>query len=42
MTMYGSELLDWWNHAFQDMKDDGTFGRLCHSSATRHGKKQIN
>ena len=39
MTMYGSDLLDWWNHAFLDLKHDGTFRRLCISSARIHGMK---
>ena len=38
MTMYGSELLGWWNTAFMDMKHDGSFRRLCQTAARVHGK----
>ena len=41
MAMVGSEVIDWWNAAFQGMKDDGSFRQLCVRAIREHGEPYL-
>ncbi|KAI0226235.1 hypothetical protein LSAT2_023120 [Lamellibrachia satsuma] len=37
MAHYGSDVIDWWNKAFQELKDTGKYETLCERAAVDHG-----
>lgn len=39
MTHYGSELLDWWNPAFQQLQQNGQYTKLCEEGKKKHGSR---
>ena len=38
MAHYGSDVIDWWNKAFQEMKENGKYKKLCEKSSLTHGE----
>merc|ERR1712150_141285 len=39
MARYGDDVLEWWDKAFEEMKDEGEYRRLCMSAERKHGGK---
>jgi len=37
MVRYGDELLNWWNQAFDELRESGEYHRLCQSAKRKHG-----
>ncbi len=42
MCNYGSELIDWWNKAFHEMQQDGSFREVCVKAIREHGEISTN
>ncbi len=42
MAMQLAPVIDWWNDAFQSMKEDGSFRRLCERAERVHGGQSVN
>lgn len=42
MTHYGSYLVDWWNDAFQELRDNGHYERLCQRAQSAHGRNNYH
>ena len=38
MAHYGSDVIDWWNKAFQEMKENGKYKKMCETSSLTHGE----
>jgi len=37
MTRYGSEVINWWNHAYEELHDSGDFRKLCVKAEDAYG-----
>ena len=38
MTHYGSDVLNWWDKAFDELVDSGEFMHLCRRASKTHGE----
>ena len=39
MARYGDPVIEWWNHAFEEVVESGEYDLLCDAAHKRHGKR---
>ncbi|KAK2185492.1 hypothetical protein NP493_234g02013 [Ridgeia piscesae] len=38
MAHYGSDVIEWWNKAFRELRNNGKYKALCKEAAIAHGE----